>query len=110
MRIIGCILLILLLAPTRFVRAQTVEWDLTYEKVLHLNGVKWDHSQGTLFTWLKHRQDEHKFITRFINMELEKHPEEMFVIDHPTFPSAGRITIIGVKNAATLAQVGCGLF
>jgi hypothetical protein len=77
-----------------------VGWDLSYEKLLDLNGVKWDHSQGTLFTWLKHRQEEHQFIMKFITGELEKKPEEMFVIDHPTFPSAGRITIIAVKNMA----------
>jgi len=102
MRIIGGILLILVPGLTTFAQTENyaVDWDLSYERLLDLNGVKWDHSQGTLFTWLRHRQEEHQFITKFINMELENQPDEMFIIDHPTFPSAGRITIIGVKNLA----------
>lgn len=76
----------------------TANWDLTYEKLLDLNGVKWDHSQGTLFTWLKHREQEHQFVTEFVEKELKKEPQQVFLIDHPTFPSAGRTTILGIKN------------
>ncbi len=76
------------------------DWDLSYQNLLDQNQVKWDHSQGTLFTWLKHRDDEHQFISNFIVKELEKQPDEIFLIDHPTFPSAGRLTIVGVKNPA----------
>lgn len=76
----------------------SVSWDLSYEKLLDLNGVKWDHSQGTLFTWLKHREQEHQFISDFVANELKKDPQQVFLIDHPTFPSAGRTTILGVKN------------
>jgi len=74
-------------------------WDLSYEKLLDLNGVRWDHSQGTLFTWLKHREQEHQYIRDFVENELKKQPERVFLIDHPTFPSAGRTTILGVKSA-----------
>lgn len=87
---------------THFVSAQshdnTAYWDLTYEKLLELNGVKWDHSQGTLFTWLKHREQEHQFIVDFVEKELKKEPQQVFLIDHPTFPSAGRTTILGIKG------------
>lgn len=76
------------------------EWDLTYESVLNLNGVKWDHRQGTLFTWLKDREQEHRTIVNFIQAELAKKPQATFLIDHPTFPSGGRTTILGVKNRA----------
>ncbi len=76
------------------------EWDLTYESLLDLNGVKWDHSQGTLFTWLKNREKEHNIISDFVQGELDKRPEATFLIDHPTFPSGGRTTILGVKNRA----------
>ncbi|GJM29910.1 MAG: hypothetical protein DHS20C17_25450 [Cyclobacteriaceae bacterium] len=76
----------------------SVDWDLSYEKLLNQNGVKWDHSQGTLFTWLKHREQEHQFIAEFVRNELKKEPQQVFLIDHPTFPSAGRTTILGVKN------------
>ena len=76
------------------------EWDLTYESLLDLNGVKWDHSQGTLFTWLKDREQEHRTISDFIQGELDNEPQASFLIDHPTFPSGGRTTILGVKNVA----------
>ena len=75
-----------------------VDWDLSYERVLQLNQIKWDHSQGTLYTWLKHRQEEHQFVTEFVQDQLKNEPEQVFLIDHPTFPSAGRTTIMGVKN------------
>jgi len=77
-------------------------WDLSYESLLDLNGVKWDHRQGTLFTWLKDREQEHESIVGFIQQELNKNPEAAFLIDHPTFPSAGRTTILGIRN-----QAGC---
>jgi hypothetical protein len=76
------------------------EWDLTYESLLDLNGVKWDHSQGTLFTWLKDREQENRTISDFIQGELDNEPQASFLIDHPTFPSGGRTTILGVKNVA----------
>lgn len=99
--IAGLLVLMVLTGPTfAQINDNRVDWDLSYEKLLDLNGVKWDHSQGTLFTWLKHRHQEHQFITNFINQELEKQPEQVFVIDHPTFPSAGRITVVGVKGIA----------
>ena len=77
---------------------QQDHWDLSYESVLNINGVKWDHSQGTLFTWLKDRDQEHHNITEFIRRELDKEPQAAFLIDHPTFPSAGRTTILGIRN------------
>ena len=80
-------------------------WDLTYESLLDLNGVKWDHRQGTIFTWLKDREQEHRTIVNFIQGELEKAPQETFLIDHPTFPSGGRTTVLGVKN-----RTGCYYF
>ena len=86
-------------APTQKV------WDLSYESVLNHNDIKWDHSQGTLFTWLKHRDQEHQVISEFIQRELNKEPEAAFLIDHPTFPSAGRTTILGIRN-----QDGCFYF
>lgn len=79
-----------------------LEWDLTYKSVLDLNGVKWDHRQGTLFTWLKDREQEHHTIVNFIQGELKKKPQATFLIDHPTFPSGGRTTILGVKS-----RTGC---
>ena len=81
---------------------QQDSWDLTYESVLNINGVKWDHSQGTLFTWLKDRDQEHQVISEFISRELQKGPQAAFLIDHPTFPSAGRTTILGIRN-----ETGC---
>lgn len=75
-----------------------VNWDFSYERVLNQNELKWDHSQGTLFTWLKHRRDEHQFIVDFITERLKAEPEQVFLIDHPTFPSAGRTTIMGIKH------------
>jgi hypothetical protein len=75
-----------------------VGWDFSYESVLNQNQIKWDHSQGTLFTWLKHRRDEHQYITDFVTEQLSREPEQVFLIDHPTFPSAGRTTIMGIKN------------
>lgn len=75
-------------------------WDLSYESLLEINGVKWDHSQGTLFTWLKDRDQEHNMITGFIQGEMRKQPIAAFLIDHPTFPSGGRTTIFGIKNGA----------
>lgn len=80
-------------------------WDLTYQSLLDLNGVKWDHHQGTIFTWLKDREQEHRTIVNFIQGELEKKPQEAFLIDHPTFPSGGRTTVLGVKNST-----GCYYF
>ncbi len=80
-------------------------WDLTYESLLDLNGVKWDHRQGTIFTWLKDREQEHRTIVNFIQGELDKKPQATFLIDHPTFPSGGRTTVLGVKN-----RTGCYYF
>jgi hypothetical protein len=74
------------------------DWDLTYESLLNQNEVKWDHSQGTLFTWLKHRDEEHSTIMAFVTQQLSKKPQAAFLIDHPTFPSAGRTTILGIRN------------
>ena len=101
MRLLTCILMLMGLVLASAAQSNSpVDWDLSYEKLLQQNQVKWDHSQGTLFTWLKHREQEHQYISKFIISELEKQPEEVFLIDHPTFPSAGRITIIGVKSLA----------
>lgn len=72
-------------------------WDLSYESVLNQNQIRWDHSVGTLFTWLADREKEHQYITNFIQKELQKKPQATFLLDHPTFPSAGRTTILGVK-------------
>ncbi len=74
-----------------------VNWDFSYESVLNQNQIKWDHSQGTLYTWLKHRKEEHQFVVDFVKAQLQTEPEQIFLIDHPTFPSAGRTTIMGVK-------------
>lgn len=73
-------------------------WDLSYESVLNQNQIRWDHSVGTLFTWLVDREKEHQYITNFIKKELAQNPEATFLIDHPTFPSAGRTTFLGIKK------------
>jgi hypothetical protein len=92
------ILLVVGLTATAQSPDYRVGWDFTYERVLNQNQIKWDHSQGTLFTWLKHRREEHQFITDFVMEQLGSEPEQVFLIDHPTFPSAGRTTIMGVKH------------
>lgn len=74
------------------------DWDLSYRSVLNQNQIRWDHSLGTLFTWLVDREEEHHYITNFIKKELEDNPEATFLIDHPTFPSAGRTTFLGIKK------------
>ncbi len=73
-------------------------WDLSYDKVLNQNQIRWDHSVGTLFTWLADREDEHQYITNFVEKVLAGKPEATFLLDHPTFPSAGRTTILAVKK------------
>lgn len=74
------------------------DWDLSYKSLLNSNQVRWDHSVGTLFTWLLDREEEQQYIEEFLQMELSGNPEATFLIDHPTFPSAGRTTILGVKS------------
>ncbi|MDH3708671.1 MAG: hypothetical protein OER04_02220 [Cyclobacteriaceae bacterium] len=73
-------------------------WDLSYQSVLNQNQIRWDHSVGTIFTWLADRDTESQYITRFIEEELGKLPQETFLLDHPTFPSAGRTTILGIRQ------------
>ena len=73
-------------------------WDLSYHSVLNQNKIRWDHSVGTLFTWLEHRDKESQYIREFVQQELNNLPQASFLLDHPTFPSAGRTTILGIRN------------
>ena len=73
-------------------------WDLSYQSMLNQNKIRWDHSVGTLFTWLEHRDAESQYIQEFIQEELDKLPQASFLLDHPTFPSAGRTTILGIRE------------
>lgn len=81
-------------------RASVIDrnWDLSYQSLLNQNQIRWDHSVGTLFTWLEHRDIESEYIIEFIEEELSKLPQETFLLDHPTFPSAGRTTILGIRQ------------
>lgn len=99
------ILFTFILGPGLLAQPTTKVWDLSYQSVLDFNKVKWNHSQGTIYTWLKDREQEHNTIVNFINKELANDPSEAFLIDHPTFPSGGRTTVLGVKY-----ETGCYYF
>ena len=92
--------LVLLVLPLGLSAQETQSgwWDLSYHKVLNQNQIRWDHSVGTLFTWLADREAEHQYITQFVENVLSSNPEATFLLDHPTFPSAGRTTILAVKK------------
>lgn len=97
------LLTVLLLVPLCSYSQDTPNglWDLSYDKVLNQNQIRWDHSVGTLFTWLADREDEHQYITNFVQKVLATQPEATFLLDHPTFPSAGRTTILAVKKGGS---------
>ena len=99
------ILFTFILGPDLLAQPTTQGWDLSYQSVLNFNKVKWNHSQGTIYTWLKDREQEHNTIVNYINKELANDPSEAFLIDHPTFPSGGRTTVLGVKY-----ETGCFYF
>ncbi len=75
-----------------------LSWDLDYQTLLNQHQIRWDHSVGTLFTWLADREQEQAYIKEFVEAELSNYDGAMFMLDHPTFPSGGRTTILGIKR------------
>ena len=73
-------------------------WDLTYKSLLKKYNIRWDRQDGTLFTWLENDPAEQELIMEFVQQPLEAKVLSSFLIEHPTLPDGGRLTVWGIQT------------
>jgi len=73
-------------------------WDLTYKSLLKKYNIRWDRQDGTLFTWLENDPAEQQLIMEFIQQPLGEKVLSSFLIEHPTLPDGGRLTVWGLQT------------
>jgi len=73
-------------------------WDLSYKSLLEKYDIRWDHQDGTLFTWLENDPEEQKQVRDFVEQPLQEKVQSSFLIEHPTLPDGGRLTVWGVQT------------